>query len=73
MNAAEQLFARSPWIFAVLVWTMPWKGLALWKAAKRGHQRWFIILLLVNTLAILDILYIAIFSRTNKAKNPLPR
>jgi len=44
-------------------WTIPWKGVALWKSAKHGEKIWFIILLLANTLAILDILYIFIIAR----------
>lgn len=43
-------------------WTIPWKGFALWKAARRGEKIWFIVLLLLNTLAILEILYIFVFS-----------
>lgn len=45
------------------IWTIPWKGLALWKSAKRGDRAWFIILLLINTLGILEIIYLAFFSR----------
>jgi len=48
-------------IFAL--WTLPWKGIALWKAARSGHRAWFIVLLVVNTLAILEIIYIFIFSK----------
>jgi len=48
------------------IWTIPWKGVALWKAARRGEKIWFIILLVVNTLAILEILYIFIFSKREK-------
>ena len=48
------------------IWVMPWKGLALWKAARRADKWWFIALLLVQTFAILDILYIYIFSRNKK-------
>ena len=51
------------WVIIVLViWSTPWKGMALWKSARRSHIGWFIVLLVVNTLAILDILYIFIFS-----------
>jgi len=49
-------------IYLVMIWTMPWKGWALWKAAKNEQKVWFIVLLLVNTLAILEILYIFVFS-----------
>jgi hypothetical protein len=51
-----------PLILATL-WTVPWKGVALWKAARRGDTIWFIALLVVNTLALLEILYIFVFSK----------
>ncbi len=47
----------------IILWSLPWKGVALWKAARRGSKWWFVALLLINTLAILDILYIFIFSK----------
>lgn len=49
-------------IIICAIWTIPWKGLALWKAARRGDRGWFVIILLVNTLAIFEILYIFFFS-----------
>lgn len=52
------------WLLILLtIWTIPWKGVALWRAAQNRSAGWFIILLTVNTLAILDILYIFYFSR----------
>ena len=48
------------------IWTIPWKGVALWKAARRGEKIWFIVMLLLNTLAILEILYIFVFSKREK-------
>lgn len=50
-------------ITSVLLWTLPWKGVALWKAARAKDKAWFIVLFLVNTLSILEILYIFIFSK----------
>jgi len=50
-------------ILAIALWTIPWKGVALWKAAKNGQKAWFIIMLVVNTVAILEILYIFFFSK----------
>lgn len=52
----------------LLVWVLPWKGLALWEAARREDKWWFIALLLVNSLAVLDILYIFIFSKRKDKK-----
>lgn len=61
-------------IALALVWTIPWKGVALWKAARNRNKIWFILILLVNTLAILEILYIFIFSKTPSRENaPLVR
>lgn len=52
----------SPWFVALIlsavVWTLFWKGLGMWHAAKRKESVWFIILLLVNSLGILDMIYI---------------
>lgn len=45
-------------LLAILIFTLPWKGVALWMAARRSHTTWFIILLVVNSLAILEIIYI---------------
>ena len=50
-------------IFLIAVWVMPWKGVALWKAAKNNHSKWFIALFLINTLAILEIVYIFYFDK----------
>lgn len=42
----------------LLVWTLLWKGLALWHAAHRNEQWWFIAILLINTAGILEIIYL---------------
>lgn len=47
----------------IALWVLPWKGVALWKAARRAEKWWFVALLIVNSLAILDIIYIFYFSR----------
>lgn len=48
------------------LWTLPWKGVALWKSAKNNQKAWFIALLIVNSLAVLEILYIFIFSKKSR-------
>ncbi len=51
------------WLFIIiLAWSYIWKLLALWKSARKGSVVWFIILALVNTIGILEILYIFVFS-----------
>ncbi len=60
--------ANNSWIFILAaIWVFPWKGIALWKAARRDDKIWFIALLVLNTLAILEIFYIFIFSKKEKA------
>jgi methionyl-tRNA synthetase len=59
----EQFILSSWWIIPAVIWTIPWKGWALWRSARLGQKWWFIILLVVNTLAVLEILYLFIFSR----------
>lgn len=53
-----------PWLMLlILAWTLPWKGVALWRAAGNKHLWWFVALFLLNTLAVLEIVYIFGFSR----------
>ena len=54
------------WIYPVLVWTVIWKGLALWRAAKNNHGGWFVLLLVVNTVGLLPITYLYWFQRDGK-------
>jgi methionyl-tRNA synthetase len=56
--------ATHQWILAaIVIWTLPWKGVALWRAARRKDIGWFIAILILNTLAILEIIYIFFISR----------
>ncbi len=50
-------------VLLVAIWTLFWKGWALWRAARNGSKWWFVILLVVNTLGILEILYLFVFSK----------
>ncbi len=63
----------SPWFLCILtisiIWSAIWKGIALWKSARKGSVVWFVILFLVNTLGILEILYIFVFSEMKCCKD----
>ena len=52
-------------IFIILgsIWSLVWKAFALWKAAGQKDKVWFVALIILNTLGILDILYIFVFSK----------
>jgi len=42
----------------LILWSLVWKGLALWRAAKRGDKIWFVVFLILNTAGILEIIYL---------------
>ncbi len=60
----EEFIAQNQWIILIAaLWTLPWKAIALWKSARREEKGWFIVLLLMNTLAILEIIYIFVICK----------
>ena len=58
-----QALINNPLFYPLVVWTLVWKGIALWRAARRGDKNWFIALLIVNLAGILEILYIYIWGK----------
>lgn len=63
MDFLQAANANQTVLLLAALWVLPWKGVALWRASKNAHKVWFIVLLIVNTLAILDIIYILFFSK----------
>jgi len=49
--------------FLLMIWSLCWKGVSLWKSAKNGQRNWFIALLVMNTAGILEIVYIFYFQK----------
>lgn len=50
-------------LLLVVLWTIPWKGYAMWKAARLNKPYWFWALLVINTLGALEITYIFFVSK----------
>jgi len=42
----------------VIIWSLLWKCYSVWLAAKHNHKKWFVALVVLNTLGILDIIYV---------------
>lgn len=62
-----EFISENLWLILLIVaWTLPWKGVALWKSANNKQKNWFIALLILNTFAILEIIYIFYFSKEKK-------
>ena len=50
-----------PLVFTAIVWTITLKGVSLWYAARGGQKWWFIAMLVINTVGILEIIYLIWF------------
>ncbi|MBU1126140.1 hypothetical protein KJ758_00850 [Patescibacteria group bacterium] len=53
----------------LLIWSLVWKGLALWRAAQLKEKVWFVVLIVFNTLGILEIIYLAVSQKKIKSKD----
>ena len=52
----------------VFAWILIWKGLALWKSARKNDMWWFVALLVINLFGILEIFYYFVFSERKSLK-----
>ncbi len=46
-----------------VVWDIAWKGLAMWRAARRKEPVWFVALMLINSVGLLPIAYLLIWGK----------
>ncbi len=60
---AEQLNISPEILIILIIWTFIWKGLALWKSSRLNQPIWFVILLVINTIGILEIIYLILYSK----------
>jgi hypothetical protein len=54
-----------------LIWSIFWKGSALWKAAGKKQLVWFVVLLVINTLGLLEMAYIYYLNRWDLGSSKL--
>jgi hypothetical protein len=57
--------------FIIFLWSLLWKGLALWNSSKNGQRNWFLVMLIINTIGILEIVYLFAFSKKKMKLNDL--
>jgi hypothetical protein len=66
---ATGLFPEFSYLFIpILLWSLAWKGWALWLAARRGETAWFVALLVLNTAGLLEIFYILLIAKRQDVK-----
>lgn len=70
INSINSLLSNNPIAYVLLfllsIWSLTWKGFALWKASRNSQKKWFIALLILNTFGILEIIYIFYFQPKEK-------
>jgi len=54
-----------PLVIVVVLWTIFIKGFALWHAARSTQKWWFIAILVLNTVGILEVIYLIWFRPTS--------
>jgi methionyl-tRNA synthetase len=53
-------------IVILSIWSIVWKGWALWVASHKEEKGWFVALLVLNTLGILEIIYLFALGKRKK-------
>jgi len=51
------------------IWSLIWKGIGMWHAARAKQKGWFVILLIFNTMGILPIVYLLFFCPKNRKED----
>ena len=52
----------------LVLWELIWKGFALWRAGRNNHSAWFVVMLVLNTVGILEICYLLFFQPKSSNK-----
>ena len=62
-NILQILHPNSPILYLLIAWSIIWKGTALWRAARNRQLAWYLALLIVNTVGLLEIVYLIFFRK----------
>lgn len=70
MNSGQKYFKEHPEavapVVAIGVWGLIWKAFALYRAGANRSPGWFVALLLLNTVGILEMLYLFVFGKKKR-------
>jgi len=63
------IMAATPWWWIpLIIWEAIWKGIAMWKAARHSQLKWFIAILVINSVGILPIVYLKFFQKKKRKR-----
>lgn len=65
-NITQVLNTNDPRFIFLLLWSLFWKGWALWRAAQNKQKIWYVAILAINLLGILEIVYLLFFQKEEK-------
>ncbi len=54
----QQLALAWAIVLLVIVWSYLWKCLAFWKAARRNHLGWYLVLALAPPFGLVEMIYV---------------
>lgn len=60
---SDLTFTQTLLVLLAVIWSLFWKGMALWRSARGNQRNWFIALLVINTLGILEIVFLVLFAK----------
>ena len=64
MESILSVIYHTPWLLALIViWSIVWKAIATWHAARNSQLGWFIALFIINTVGMLEIIYLLFFAK----------
>lgn len=66
LNYQMNQFLQGPQAILFFAWTLFWRGWALWRAAKNEQKIWFGALLVLNTVGLLEIVYLLFFQKEGR-------
>lgn len=66
MTLVQNLAIDQNWLIPLIIWSLIWKGISLWKCGRNNQLPWFIAILILNTAGILPIVYILWFQRKKR-------
>lgn len=65
----EALMNINPyWLLIASLWTLPWKAWALWLSARRGDFWWFLFMIFITTLGLIEIFYIFFIAKQSDGR-----
>jgi len=66
-SASVSFLFRDSWtgtgMIFLIVWSLALKGVALWHASRRNEKGWFIAILILNTVGVIEVIYLLLIAK----------